>query len=414
MKPALKTDNRRAFGVALGLLLTHAALAGADTLPYETPPTPSAAQLLPKEALAGANFKVRDAVVSDGYMYMYTIDSQWGELNASSTPEALQFIAELGAVAQLEALQGSKEFTGAVKKAASGVAQGAGDLVTRPVASLKGAASGVGAMFGRAHEAMVSTGAKGAQEDSRLANLTGFSKVKREYAKAFGVDVYSRNPILQAHLDAVARAGFAGDITAKMAMMAIPGGAGMAVSVAGNTSRLNDTIYDLPPLELRKRNRSALDTMKVNVEVADLFIANSVFTPSEQTGVVDALTRLASTRNRDAYFRSAVLTSAPDVATFRYRQAQMYATYHASTPLERFVTVGEVAVGQRADGTLVLCAPLDALYWTAQAADFLDAFDGALPAIGGVKGKELVLGGAISPMARKALSARGWKVTADR
>lgn len=414
MKFSTHHGCRRVLGVASAMLLINATMSFAGSLPYETPPILPAAQLLPESALAGPKFKVRNDAVSDGYMYSYTIASDWGELKASSTLEAEQVIGELAAVERLEALEGSKEFGGAMKKAAGGVAQGATDLVTRPVDSLKGAATGVGAMFGRAREAVANPGAKGAQEDSALANLAGFSKVKREYARAFGVDVYSRNPILQEHLDSVARAAFAGDITAKMAMMVIPGGAGAAVSVAGNSARLNDTVYDLPPLELRKRNRSALDAMKINADVADLFIGNTVFTPTEQTAVVEAMMRMATTRNRDAYFKNAVLTNGPETAAFRYRQAQMYAAYHASKPIERFVSVGEVALGQRADGTLVFCAPLDALYWTAQAAGFLEAFDAALPSVGGVTGKELVLGGTISPMAYKELTGRGWKVQAAR
>jgi len=390
------------------------ALAGAADLPYEEAPVLSAATLLPKELLSGPNHQIKDAVVSDGFMYLYTIESRWGELKATSTPLLMQYLGELDAVARFDTLKGTKEFSGAMTKVAGGVVEGAGNLVRDPVGVVGGAASGVGALFGRAHEAIVSGGAHGAQEDSKLANLSGFSKVKREYAYEFGVDVYSRNPILQEHLDTVSRAGFAGNLTARMAMMAIPGGAGAAISVAGNTKNLNEAFRDLPPLELRKRNRGTLEAMKINPELADLLIANSMFTPREQTLLVEALLSMASTRNRDAFVKQAVLTNDADVAFFRHRQAQMYADYHRAKSITRFVEVGEVAAGQREDGVLVFCAPLDALYWTPRMGAFLQVFEGALAQIGDVKGKELVLGGGVSPMARRELTARGWTVHSAR
>ncbi len=171
---------------------------------------------------------------------------------------------------------------------------------------------------------------------------------------------------------------------------------------------------DLPPLELRKRNRDALEAIEIDTELADLFIANEVFTPREQTVLVEALRSMAGTRNRDAFIKQAILTSDADMAYFRHRQAQMYADYHRATSIVRFVAVGQVALGQRGDGVLVFCAPLDALYWTPRMAEWLQVFESQLAQAGEVKGKEIVLGGALSPMARKALTMRGWTVQSAR
>lgn len=71
-------------------------------------------------------------------------------------------------------------------------------------------------------------------------------------------------------------------------------------------------------------------------------------------------------------------------------------------------------MGQREDGHLVFCAPLDVLYWTSRMAEFLEVFESQLGGVGEVKGKELVLGGSITPIARSELTKRGWSVTSAR
>jgi hypothetical protein len=265
-------------------------------------------------------------------------------------------------------------------------------------------------MFARSKEAIVSGGAKGAEEDSVTANIIGYSKVKREYAHEFGVDVYSRNPYLQTQLDAVAKAGYAGNIAAKLALSIPSGGGGAYVSITSNTQSLNETFRDTPALELRKRNRAKLDAMRVAPTIADLYVANSVLTPREQTEIVEALSSMNGTEERGVFLKHAMFTDNADVAYFRRLQAGMYADYYKNVgPIARFVAIGDIAAGQKEDGGLVFCVPLDMLYWTDSAAAFVTVFDGNA-ATAGVKGKELWLAGGASAMARKELEARGWTV----
>ncbi|MCG3200770.1 MAG: hypothetical protein NFCOHLIN_00632 [Gammaproteobacteria bacterium] len=401
-------------------LRTVAVLVAASFLPagqagaageYEQPGTMMASQLLPAETLKGPNHQVQEEVQSDGFLNIYAIDTSSGVLKAVSTAQARQYAAEVEAAARMATLKSDEQFASGLQSTASTVVTGTTALLNDPGGALSGAVTGVGAMFGRAQEALASSGAKGAGEDSAMAGLSGFSKTKREYAYEFGVDVYSRNPVLQKQLDEVAQAAFAGNIAAKAAMMMIPGGAGVALSVTSSTATLNEAFRDLPPVELRKRNREKLTAMGVNADVTDLYLENAVFTPREQTLIVEALAAMADTGDRGAYIRHAVLTDNADLAYFRQRQAGMYLGYHRSVePLARFVTVGKVAVGQKKDGTIVFCAPLDHLYWTPAIGAFVELFESDLPSVPDVKGKELWLGGTLSETARKELEARGWTV----
>jgi hypothetical protein len=391
------------------LLCASAGLAAKEE--YEQPGTLKASALLPAETLKGPNHQVQEDVQSDGFLNIYAIDTNSGVLKAVSTAQANQYAAEVEAAARMAELQSNEQFASGLESAASTVVTGTTALLNDPAGALSGAVTGVGAMFGRAQEAMASSGAQGAGEDSAMAGLSGFSKTKREYAYEFGVDVYSRNPILQKQLDAVAQAAFAGNIAAKAAMMMVPGGAGIALSVTSSAATLNEAFRDLPPVELRKRSREKLAAMGVNTDIADLYLENAVFTPREQTLIVEALAAMAETENRGAFIRHAVLTDNADLAYFRQRQAGMYLGYHRSVePLARFVAAGKVAVGQKKDGTIVFCAPLDHLYWTPGIGAFVELLEADLKAIPDVKGKELWLGGTLSKTARKELEARGWTV----
>ncbi len=398
--------------LASALLLSFGSACAAA--PFEQPATLDASRLLPPKALKGPHHEVQPRVESDGFLNIYAINTPWGVLRAASTAQAMQYAAEVEAAAAMEQVRGTDEFKGGVKDAAGDVVEGTSALVRNPVGSVKGAVSGVGALFARSREAIVSGGAKGAQEDSVTANVIGYSKVKREYAHEYGVDVYSRNPYLQQQLDAVSKAGYAGNITAKLALAIPSGGGGAYVSITSNTQSLNETLRDMPALELRKRNRARLDAMQVDPLIAEVYVANDVLTPREQTEIVEALGSMNGTEDRGVFLRHAIFTDNADVAYFRTRQAGMYADFYRNVaPIKRFVSVGETAVGQKEDGTVVFCAPLDMLYWTEDMATFMSVFEGNLAAMPEVKRKELWLAGGISPMARQALEARGWTLNVN-
>src|SRR4029434_5902498 len=74
------------------------------------------------------------------------------------------------------------------KGSRNGYLGGFKNLVTSPVQTVSGAASGLGTALRRASDAM--TGPKRSEsEDSRVKDFIGFSKTKREYAYDLGVDV---------------------------------------------------------------------------------------------------------------------------------------------------------------------------------------------------------------------------------
>ena len=394
-----------ALGFAAGGFLLNAA-AGVS---YEKPPVFEAAHILPAKLLKSPYHRVGAKVPNDGQMNHYTIKSKFGTVTADSTAELKIRVDEMRALAAMERVSNSGQFTRQVKEGGKNVVAGAKALVTRPVGTIKGAFAGIGELAGRAGDALMGDPPSDA-EGSRIENVIGFSSTKRDYAAEFHVDPYSTNPLLQKRLEEIAWYGYSGKIATSAVSAVIPGGVGVFVSAAKTSDWLEGIPVQTPPSELRKANREKLAGMGVSPDVIDLFEGNTVYSPVQQTKLVQALARMNGTADRGNFVKFAVLARNGNVAYFRARQAEMYANLNKVTPVERFVKVGTNAAARLSTGTVVFCFPLDYLAWTENNARLAEALDRQVSALPDVRGKEIRIAGGISKDARKGLKDLGWKV----
>jgi hypothetical protein len=243
--------------------------------------------------------------------------------------------------------------------------------------------------------------------------MIGYSRAKRQYAAAFGVDPYSTNPVVQSHLTRLSRAGYLGDVGAGTALGLIDGGVGLAMSVAGNLQTLKEQIRDKSPDELRELNEGKLRAMGVEQSVIDLYLGNYVFSPTYQTALVSALEEIDGAEGRGEFVKVAILAKDEDQALFRLFQARMYANHHKSVKaLKEFVLVSELVVvaARTDDGVLVVNAPADHVSFTESLSGFFREARSGLDDLAGLSGKELWIAGGMSSMARKWLEKNGWTV----
>ncbi len=382
---------------------------GAQTS-FEPPATLRASKILPPDLLSGPNHRVEEGVNNDGYLNTYRIGSKFGTFVAVSTPMLRKRIGEINALVRMEQIQGTKEFTSALKEAGTDTLVGFKNLVTSPVQTVKGAASGLGAAFRRTSDAL--TGPKRSDsEDSKIKDLIGFSKTKREYAYELGVDAYTDNEKLQDRLDEISWAGYAGGITWTGAMAAVPGGAGLAITISGTHKVLNDLFRTTPPVELRRMNGEKLKAMEVNPEVADAFLNNSIYSPRDQTLLVNALEEMKGVGNRATFVRLAASSGDRNLAFFRERQAEMYAGFHkAVAPVETFIALGEFAAVRTTKNDVVFNVPLDHLVWTQDMAKLLTAADARVTQLTRPVTKQLWITGTTSAKAKKEIETRGWQL----
>ncbi|MBI4804855.1 MAG: hypothetical protein HY795_06440 [Desulfovibrio sp.] len=378
----------------------------------ESPPTLQASSLLPKAVLSGPDYRVDNTVTNDSYLNTYTIHSRYGDIKAESTALLYTRIAEIAAMKKMDEVAGANAFGTSLADKGKQTVQGAVNIVTDPLNTIGGALSGVGKMFARAHENLVeSTPSK--YEDSRIQNVIGYSQTKRDYAKEFGVDPYSTNPVLQEKLNRLSEAGYAGSITGSALQALIPGGVGIAVSSVSGTALLGSIDLTVPPAELRMQNRDALKKAGVQDALARLFINNEQFTPTQQTIIARSLSSMTGTRDRDEFVEFVAGTQDQDVALFRQRMSQMYAGYDKNVgKLARFVQLGRFVGAVRENGSLILAFPLDYLVCTRTNSDILEALNAgarSLPA----KSVEFWLTGKASPATKKAVKRLGWTLHED-
>ncbi len=377
---------------------------------FESLPVLSASKILPPELLSGPNHRVQEKVKNDGIVNIYTIDSRFGTFSAVSTAMLRIRIQEINAMAVMDRLKGTKEYADSLKESGLDALVAAKDMVFQPVKTTTEVVSGVGLMFRRAGDSLF--GAKRSDaEDSRFKNLIGFSNYKRDYAHQLGVDVYSRNKVLQDRLNEIAWTGFAGGLTVSAAMAAVPGGAGVAMTAIGMTKLGTAIFQNTPPQDLRRMNTEKLKAMGIDEHTTDTFISDSEFSPREQTILVAALDEMRGVAERDRFVQLAALTDKDDVAFFRQRQAEMYAGYHrAVSPFERFLSVGPVAAARTVKGSLVFNIPVDYVSWTEEIARVVTTADNLANQLPGISDKQLWITGTLSPRARAEMQRLNWKV----
>jgi hypothetical protein len=284
------------------------------------------------------------------------------------------------------------------------------NLIVSPIQTTTGAISGLGVALRRAGDNL--TGPKRSEsEDSRIKDLIGFSKTKREYAYQLGIDVYTDNEKVQERLNEIAWAGYGGGLTWAAAMAAVPGGAGLAITVSGSHRLLNEVFRTTPPADLRRTNGEKLKAMDVHAEIADAFLNNPLFSPRQQTLLVNALEEMKGVPNRAAFIRFAAATQNVNLVFFRQRQAEMYAGFHRDVaPIESFLSLDGLPAARTVNGDLVFTTPLDHLVWTEPIGRFITAVNNLVQETGGAKGKRLWVTGTLSARAKQELANRGWQV----
>ncbi|WP_428564594.1 MAG: hypothetical protein ACP59X_02490 [Solidesulfovibrio sp. DCME] len=371
----------------------------------ETPPTFSAKQILPEKILAGPKYTVDDKVVNDGYMNTYTIHTPKGDLRAESTSLLYTRLQELKAADAMDQVNKGAEIGKSVGQAGVNAVKGVFNLLTNPADTL----SGVGKSFSRASAA--SKEQRPSDDKGTVGELLGYNKAKRQYAKSYGVDPYSKNPVLQDSLNRLAGAGFFGSFTATAA---IPGGA--ALAVMGSVSGAPESPVDvsIPPEDLFTANRERLKAMGATADTADLFVENTHYDPIEQTRLVLALDRLHGVADRALFINLSILSDNDDIAWFRTRMAELYASCNATNyPLTRFVKLGKFLGAMTTAGGLLVAFPLDYLAWTPTMAEIAKNLGTAASSLK-TKSKTLVVSGDVSPLAAKMLKAAGWNVVTLR
>ena len=396
------------FPVVLACCLSCLHTIEAFAAAFEKPGTVSAQTLLKPEQLKGPYHTVNDAVRHDGLYFKYTVQSPFGSFQPTSTFALDILIKELDAIAAMKKVETSDTAVQSLKASGERTATGIKNLFTEPGETLEGAAEGVSNLFNRAkqtigHRKTTET------EDSKFAQVVGFTKSKGDIATKFGVSMYSSNQALQEELDRLAMADYLGGISVGAATAAIPGVGGAVLTTSGSARILNDVINNTPPSRLWVQNKNKMKAMGFDPDTVELFLNNPVFTPALHTVLVSALESMKEVANRDIFIKIGLQASNPDMARTITDMAVLAAGYHRQVaPLKRFAPMARVACGVKRDGTTVVLLPTDYLIWSERIADVAENMASRREKGGG--NPEIWTLGTLSPQAKTAMKAQGWTV----
>jgi hypothetical protein len=121
---------------------------------YEPLPTLNASEILQPQYFQGPNFTVRNPVPTYSGSNHYTIDSDFGVFEADGNAMLVRRVAEINAIAKLQAMSQTKEFTQAAKQAAEVPLNVARNLVTNPVSTISSVPRGIWGFLNQAGQAV--------------------------------------------------------------------------------------------------------------------------------------------------------------------------------------------------------------------------------------------------------------------
>ncbi|MCL6621203.1 MAG: hypothetical protein K6T55_03800 [Syntrophobacterales bacterium] len=374
--------------------------------PYETPTDKRASEVLPAELRSGPHFTVQEQVQADGCMLRFTVTSDYGTFAVTGESGLRKLIREIQAIAALKEMSKGEAFAKGVGGKAQETLEFGANLVTEPGRTLASVPQGVAKLFDN-----LATGMQKPAEPRRDRvgeQLLNVSEAKRKLAYELGVDVYSSNRVLKRELESLSKAQALGSLGVSAA---IPYGGGTVVSLsrmsqtAGEIHRL---LRDESPSGLRNLNERKLQAMGVDRGIAERFLSHTPLSPRHQTIMVASLEKLAGARGREAVVQFACQAHDEDSATFMQNLTEILAAYHQTVSPLREVTAPGIILARAANGTILIPFPLDYGVWTPRADRVVTGTLAGYRTPDGQPARyEFWVTGAVSPLARRQLEARG-------
>lgn len=386
---------------------------------FETGVVLKASDLLPADSLRGSSYRVRDQVVTDGYMAHFQIDTDFGTFDAIGVPQAKRRMVEAEAIRKLVETSKSDLFAEGLKRSITQPIDAVKNIIQNPVDSMKEAPKTVVHFFGKvgsaigrgagkvsdrmkSDEAAPSAGEVGSAIGNTAKNAAGFDKAKLDTARQLGVDPYSDNTRLQEEMDKVTWAFFAGGLPLRVG--AAVASAGIAVA-ATNMIGIPDDTYALTQGELALRDGRSLAAMGITDEDIKTFQLYGPLSTTRRHLVTLSLEALPKAKGRGRIILQVNACETPEQADFLIAALGILAERQRSGAADyvSLEVLGRLPGAMNAKGELEVPASVDHVTWTEEVAAFSQRDDLGTPP------KVLIHTGTLSAAANAGLTAKGWK-----
>ncbi len=342
---------------------------------FESDAAGKASDLLAPELYQGPHHRVVEAVRIEGLFRIYTVESEFGHFEARGEEGVRQRIQEIDALVALR------------------------DARSTPKGPPQPGHTGP---YGSAWPGMAGPSPTRAPDPTKLrVRFADLDAMKRAVAYELSIDPYSDNQTLQRELQSHVWAAWNGGLNSPFIHAEEP-------EEEEASARASSLVRDYAPEDLVRLNRLELAAMGVDEEVREQFLAHLFYTPGQAARLVDALSELESTEDRDAFIAAAAAAPSAQEAQRFQRLAELMRRYHDETgDLKRFVAVDGQIAATTTDGTLLVPVVADHAIWNAPVAAFAESVARAAgrdPELGGAR---VLVSGTLSDRARQEMQGLG-------
>lgn len=420
---------------------TTTAVVEAET---ESEPELPAAELVLPALLSGPDYRVEPLAQLHGFQAHFVLHTDYGELTAESVEILALRVQEMEALKALHAESVTAALAKSGAEAVMAPLRAVANVVQRPGEAITGLPRGVWRYFS---ERVTRLGQRakrlGARADQRISHdgspfdaadapmaasrrprekgddswfgdvgdeivrlaksEAGYGRARRELAARLGVDPYTGNPLIRERLDKLAWAATAGKLGIGQAMGLLDP---VTSEVLGTSSEVNRLVLELPPEDLRRRNDERLMGLGADEDLRYTFLQFGRYSPTLQTALVGWLERLQPDSGVDALLEIALMAQNEVEARFMVNALAMIHAHLGDRAIGgRIVGIGALLAYDSPDGERVFPLPVDRLSWTEDTARWFGQ-----PGLWDHANRSLLVGGAISLPAQRALSREGWSL----
>lgn len=309
---------------ALATTALHQAAFSQAPTTFENPVVLSAQELIPAEWMQGPSHRVREQVVTDGFMAHFTIDTDFGSFEAAGVPEVHRRIVETNAIRKLTDTSKGDLFAEGMKRSIERPIDAVKNIVTHPVDSVKQAPKTVGHFFSKIGSSIersanrikqeqesgeeVSASQTAGRVNESMKRAAGFDKARLDTARQLSVDPYSDNQRLQDEIDTVTWAFFAGGLPLRIG--AAVASAGVAVT-ATNLVGVPEDAYAHTQSELALMDAQSLTAMGVREADIKTFQIQPVLSTTRRHRIVKSLEALSHAKGRETSSSSPIPARPP-------------------------------------------------------------------------------------------------------
>jgi hypothetical protein len=195
-----------------------------------------------------------------------------------------------------------------------------------------------------------------------------------------------------------------------LAKMAIPGGAGMAVSGLSTTSDMTTLLRDRTPAELDDAADDAMAKAGVDAALRRRFLATRALSPRHRTVISGVLARLGGVANAGALVAAASESRTEAQAFLHEDQAlALLARQGPADPIVALDAAGGIVAAFARSGAMVVPVPVDVVARVPEVEAAADALL-AMPGADRAPSRTLALAGTATPAALAYLRSRGFEV----